>query len=165
MTALKLKRRGHYYIPGIGLMTVPSLISRNEARGYWYLNHRLSVEQHSYSDSAHGGPLGSLRKVVREFLALIDHPMQKLRFVRTKEAATKAMKLQMAGVCYRRNGAYEYFAVSNPLGSVELVPINNNWERALNQAKATRMEFVIEYMNKYRFDMRELCDQLELKRT
>lgn len=163
MTALKLKRRGHYYIADLGLITVPSLISRNEERGYWYLNYRLDVDQHGYSDSAHGGPLGSLRKVVREFLKLIDHPMQKLRFVRMKEAATKAMPLQMAGVCYRRDRSYEYFVVSNPLGPAERVPVNNNWERALEHAKALRMEFILDYMDKYRFDMRALCKKLDLK--
>lgn len=163
MTALKLKRRGHYYVTGVGLITVPSLISRNEERGLWYLNSRLSVEQHSYSDSAHGGPLGSLKKVVREFLELIDHPMQKLRFVRTKEAVTKAMPLGSVGVCYRRWGQYEYFTVSNPLGAAELVPVNNNWEKALEHAKALRMDFIMDYMHKYRFDMKPLCAQLGLR--
>jgi hypothetical protein len=163
MTALKLRRRGHYYIQGIGLITVPALISRNEEQARWYLNSRLDVEQHSYSDSAHGGALGSLRKVVREYVELIDHPMQKLRFVRTKESDTKAFPLQMAGVCYRRSGRYEYFVVSNPLGSPERVPVNNDWDAALAHAKALRQDFVWAYMDKYRFDMKNLYKQLGLR--
>lgn len=155
---------GHFYVKGIGMIEIPTLVNRASNNKAWLLD-RKRFKQNYFGDATYGSAKNSLREAMRVFLSSIDFPLTKIHSVRTKEYANKRIPTGLAGVFYdtqrdrfvvfllnKRERAYVRVASDDPV--------------KYNAAKATaiqiRQDAIAAFNRRHKCDLSYMLTQLGL---
>lgn len=152
-----IKLKSGTFVPGLGLVSIPTYISRDNRGGGWRLSHVKfpDAEIHYFSDYAWGNTGNALKAAV----AALKHEQEQLLIGRpllTEELTSKQEKLGEVGICHyttlQRGMEVHYFGVSDVSNQMSLnVYIGtlntwtDNWDKAFQRAKDLRFQCEHEY--------------------
>ena len=110
------------FIPGMGLVSIPTYISRNKASKAWVINKKAVPEalQHYFSDYQYQNSTASLKAAIKELRITMGGVMYKKRKLPEHERASKIRPLGVVGVfheSYLTNTGLEVhrFCISDPV--------------------------------------------------
>lgn len=159
-----IKLKSGTYVPGMGLVSIPTGISRtnetDKRGGGWVLSYSMfpDAQFHWFSDYAWGTVGAALQAAITE-LKRVQHADDITigRRLATEEYQSKITKLGVVGVSYYivevRPGYFEHrFDINNPAtntGTTVYIGTDNtvdaNWDAAFEKARDIRHGFEQEY--------------------
>jgi len=149
-----IKLKSGTFVPGLGLCSIPTYISRSNRDGAWCISYTKfpDAEEHYFADAYHGSVGNSLKAAIEALRKLQADEMSIGRALETKERPNKETLLDNVGISYYvtsvKGRDVHRFGVSDPLnGTVSTVYIGtddtwaSNYDKKLREAQDKRHGF------------------------